>query len=353
MVSRKIRVAFIGAGAMGQAAHLRNYASLTDDCEIVALAELRAEVGKKVAARYGIPRVYRDHNDLLAHEKVDAIVASQPFTRHGILLPELARAGVPLFSEKPIAGSIARGETIIQALEQNQTWLMVGYHKRSDPATIHAKGEIDRLKESGELGKFRYLRLTMPPGDWAAGGFSENIHSSEAVPSLEQDPPPDDMDAAAAQTYTDFVNYYIHQVNLLRHLFGEDYQLTHVDPSQVLLVAQSARGVTGLIEMAPYSTTLGWHETALAAFERGYVKLSLPAPLASNQPGCVEIFKDSGNGSTSTTTLPDLPPIHAMRNQALHFLRAVRGEEPARCLAPEALQDLRIARDYLRLLKGV
>jgi hypothetical protein len=42
-----------------------------------------------------------------------------------------------------------------------------------------------------------------------------------------------------------------------------------------------------------------------------------------------------------------------MRNQALNFIKAVRGEAPAPCLAPEALQDLRVARDYIRLLKGI
>jgi predicted dehydrogenase len=353
LAKKRIRIGFIGVGSMGQAAHLRNYASLPDECEIVALAELRPEAGAKVAARYGIPKVYRNHEELLAKEKVDALVASQPFTRHGILIPELAKAGVPILSEKPVAGSIAMAEKIVKALEENKTWLMVGYHKRSDPATIYAKAEIDRLKQSGELGKLRYLRITMPAGDWIAGGFNDNINTSETVAGLDVDPPAADMDEATSKEYLVFVNYYIHQVNLLRHLFGEDYAVTHADPSQVLLLAQSASGIPGMIEMNPYSTSLAWHEVALAAFEKGYVKLSLPAPLVLNQPGRVEIFKDPGNGVTPLTTLPEMPWIHAMRNQALAFIKAVRGEMPAPCLAPEALQDLRIAHDYISLLKGV
>jgi hypothetical protein len=42
-----------------------------------------------------------------------------------------------------------------------------------------------------------------------------------------------------------------------------------------------------------------------------------------------------------------------MRNQALNFIKAVRGDAPAPCLAPEALEDIRVAREYIRLLKGV
>ena len=52
---KRIRLGFIGVGNMGQAAHLRNYASLNEECEVVALAELRPEMAAKVAARYGIP----------------------------------------------------------------------------------------------------------------------------------------------------------------------------------------------------------------------------------------------------------------------------------------------------------
>ncbi len=350
---RRIRIGFVGVGAMGQAAHLRNFASLSKECEVVALAELRPEAGARIAARYGVPNVYRNHEEMLGREKLDALVASQPFTRHGILIPELARAGLPILSEKPIAGSIAVGERIVQALEDNKTWLMVGYHKRSDPATIYAKAEIERLKQTGELGALRYVRITMPVGDWIAGGFNDNINTAEKADNLQWDPSPDDMDEPTNKLYVEFVNYYIHQVNLLRHLLGEDYRISYADPAQVLIVAHSVSGIPCVIEMKPYSSTLGWHETALAAFDKGYVKLELPAPLVLHQPGRVEVFQDPGKGATPLTLKPDLPWVHAMRNQALQFIKAVRGETTEFCHAPEALQDLRVARDYIRLLKGI
>lgn len=340
---------------MGQCAHLRNYASpsFASECEVIALAEVRPQLAREVAARYGIPKVYETHEQLLAYEKPDAIVASQPFTRHGLLVPELAKAGVPIFTEKPIAGSIAMGEGILRALEANRTWLMVGYHKRSDPATAYARQVIQEWKESGEFGKLRYLRLAMPPGDWVAGGFTDFINSRESVEGLEWDSSPDDMDEDTTEEYNAFVNYYIHQVNLLRHLLGESYTVSYADPARAVLVAHSASGVPCTIEMAPYNTTLDWQESALAGFEGGYVKLGLPAPLAYNRPGQVEIFKDPGKGAVPETMRPMFPWVHAMRNQALNFIRAVRGEAPAPCLAPEALEDLRIAREYIRQLKGV
>lgn len=352
MPQRKIRIAFAGVGSMGQAAHLRNYATLKDDCEVVALAELQPQLAQSVASKYGVPKVYGTAAEMIAQEKVDAIVASQPFTRHGILVPELAQAGVPIFTEKPIAASVAVGEQIVEAVEKNNTWLMVGYHKRSDPATVHAREVITALKSSGELGPMKYIRISMPPGDWVAEGRFDNLTSTDPRLDLELDPKPQDMDEQTAQEYETFVNFYIHQVNLLRHLLGENFKVTYADPAKVLFVAHSNSGVPCTIEMAAYHTSIDWQETALVAFQRGYVKLGLPAPLALNRPGTVEIFKDPKKGTTPITIQPQMPWVHAMRNQALNFIKAVRGEAPAPCLAQEALEDIRTAREYIRLLKG-
>jgi len=347
---KTVRIGFVGVGSMGQCAHLRNYAELPD-CEVVAIAEVRPELREAVAARYGVPRTYPDHEALFASESLDAIVSAQPFTRHGTLVPQLMTAGVPLFTEKPLAGSIQSGERVVEAVRNSGTWQMLGYHKRSDPATMYAKAEIDRLKASGQLGALRYVRITMPAGDWVASGFNALVRTDEAVPPLAADPSPDDMDAETYQDYLRFVNYYIHQVNLMRHLLGEPYTVNYAEPSGVLLAVASSSGVAGTIEMSPYETSIAWEESALIAFEHGYIKLDLPAPLAHNRPGTVQIYSDPGEGATPQRTAPQLPWVHAMRQQATNFLRAVRGEIPPMTTAEEALEDLRVAKQYIDLLK--
>ena len=347
---RKTRIAFVGVGGMGQAAHLRNYAHL-GQCEVVALAELKEKQGRMIAERYGVPRAYTDFAEMLEKEDVDGIVASQPFTRHGVLLPQLAAYGRPIFTEKPLAASVSVGEEIVKSLEKNNCRQMVGYHKRSDPASEYAKAEIDRLKETGELGKMRYVRILMPAGDWVAGGFNTLLSTNEAVPDLEWDPAPDDMDKGTFGAYGGFVNYYIHQVNLMRFFLGEPYKVTHADPSGVLLVGQSDSGIACTIEMTPYQTSVDWQESALIAFERGYIKVELPAPLAYNRPGKVEMLRDPG-GKTPEVIVPQLPWTHAMNKQAVNFIEFVRGNAPAPCEAPEALEDLKVAREYIRLLCG-
>jgi predicted dehydrogenase len=351
MTEPKIKIGFVGVGSMGQCAHLKNYVTV-DDCEVVALAELRETLGQAVAARYGVPNVYTSAQAMLQNETLDAIVASQPFDRHGVLVPALLKAGVPVFTEKPLAASVEVGEQIAAAVEASGTWHMVGYHKRSDPATMAAKAEIERLKASGDLGKMTYVRILMPAGDWVANGFIDLISDPGGYPAVDRDPPATDMDPETYQRYTAFVNYYIHQVNLMRHLLGEPYHVTYAEPSGVLLAGQSDSGLACTIEMSPYRTTIDWQESALVCFQKGYVKLDLPAPLASNRPGRVEVFSDPGDGVTPETRVPQLPWIHAMRQQAINFVEAVKGERKPPCEAAEALEDLRVARAYVRLLTG-
>jgi predicted dehydrogenase len=336
---------------MGQCAHLKHYASLPE-CEVVALAELRPGLAQRVAAKYGIARIYPDAAAMLAHESLDALVAAQPFTRHGVVLPELYATGLPLFTEKPLAASVAVGEQLLAALRAGGGWHMLGYHKRSDPATMYAKAEMARLAQSGELGPLRYVRILMPAGDWVANGFFDLVRSDEPLPSLAFDPPAGDLDEASYKKYVEFVNYYIHQVNLLRHLLGEPYRVTYADKAGVLLVAEGASGTTGVIEMSPYRTTVAWQESALVAYAQGTISIELPAPLALNRPGKVTVMRDPGGGATPTETTPHLPWVGAMRQQAVNFVRAVRGEIKPMCEAAEALEDLNIARAYLRLWKG-
>lgn len=353
MDKKKIRIGFVGVGGMGQCAHLKNYAALGGDCDVVALAELKKELGAKVAARYGIPKVYADHAAMLANEKLDALVASQPFTRHGTLVPELLQAGIPVFTEKPLAGTLQMGEKIAAAVKKSGTWMMIGYHKRSDPATMYAKEQIDALKASGELGPMKYVRILMPAGDWVAGGFNDLIRTDEPPPKMEWDPADTSLDKASYDLYIEFVNYYIHQVNLMRHLLGESYEVTYADPSGVMTAGRSRSGVACVLEMTPYKTTLDWQESALVCFQKGWVKVELPAPLANHRPGRVTIFKDPGNGATPVMSEPQLPWVHAMRQQAKNYIAAVRGERPPMCTAEEALEDLKTARQYLKQWKGV
>ncbi|NQU45148.1 hypothetical protein HQ520_17835 [bacterium] len=138
----------------------------------------------------------------------------------------------------------------------------------------------------------------------------------------------------------------------MRHLLGEDYRVAWADPRGVLLIGESDSGIPCEIEMSPYRTTVDWQESALVCFEEGWVRFDLPAPLAAFRPGRVEVFKDPGNGAAPETRVPQLPWLNAMRSQAMNFLAVVRGDGKPPCEAEEALKDLAIAGEYIRMVRG-
>ena len=97
---KKIRIGFVGVGFMGQCANLSNYVGI-QDCEVIAIAEIKKNLAEKVAQKYHVKKVYHDFRQMLVKEKPDGIVASQPFDRHGTILPGLVEQNIPIFIEKP------------------------------------------------------------------------------------------------------------------------------------------------------------------------------------------------------------------------------------------------------------
>lgn len=333
----RIRLGFVGTGSMGQVAHLQNYLRLRDDVDVVAVAEPRIDLAKRVAARAGIERVYTSALDMVSSETLDALVAPQPFTHHlGIVAP-LYDAGLPILTEKPLAMSREIGSEMLRKLDASTTpFHMVAYHKRSDPAVQNAKDLITRLLSSGELGGLRYVRMTMAGSGWDVGAFDDMLSSAEPIPAIAADAVPDD-------DYVSFVNFYVHQVNLIRHLLGESYSVHHGDKRGRLLVGESVSGVTVVLEMEPWGDP-GWDESIVVGFDRGSVRVILPPPLASRQAGRIEVRGDLGSGHQTTQFTQ--PPTHAMLQQAKNFVAAVRGDIQPPCEAHDAYQDLVVADEY-------
>jgi predicted dehydrogenase len=347
-VAAKVRIGFVGAGFMGQLAHIRSYALLREECELVALAEPRQRTAELVAARYGISHVYRDHRELLESERLDGIVATQRYTHHAALLPELYPQLRHLFTEKPLALSAETGDRLAALAREAGCVHMLGYQRRSDPATVEAKRTVDAWKASGELGGLRYLRMCFTDGDWT-GNAHGLIDVGEQPPLFPAEEPPAEFaaDEDALWALSTGVDELVHPLNLLRHFVGEPYRLVFAHVTGRLYAFESESGVPMTIEVSPYRVSVGYDEELLVAFERGYVRLS-PAPsLAVNRAGRVEIYTDAGEALPQRVA-PELAWIDPQQAQAANFLRVCRGETPPPTDAAEAAVDLHLVADLVR-----
>ena len=64
MSQTPIKIGFVGVGSMGQCAHLRNYASasLSTECEVVAIAEIRPNLARETRAQGSFSFFFSDTN---------------------------------------------------------------------------------------------------------------------------------------------------------------------------------------------------------------------------------------------------------------------------------------------------
>lgn len=344
----KIKIGFVGAGYMGQRAHIANYATLPD-VELTALAEGRTETAKAVAQCYGIKTTYSNHKEMLQKAKLDAVVAIMFFTLHHTVVPDIVEKGLPLLTEKPICVSHETGKQLVKQAEEKDIIYQVGYMKRCDPATRFVKEKIAQWKHSKEFGSLNYLRVTMPPGDWIlAMDPPINMGDKASYDNETPERSPGWMTKEQARVYMDFINYYIHQVNLIRYLLNEDYSVEYVDSSGKVLVAKSNSGIVIVLEMATYQVVNEWHEFYEAFFEKGKIKLSLPAPLARQRAGEVGIYKNKGKNSLYQK--PVIVQKWSMLEQARFFIDAVRNKKRSISPASDAVKDLQIAEDYVKKL---
>ena len=68
---RPIRIGLIGAGQRGQQ-HLEDYQHIPG-AEIVAIADINEALAQRVAARFKIPNVYTDYQDVLQRDDLEAV----------------------------------------------------------------------------------------------------------------------------------------------------------------------------------------------------------------------------------------------------------------------------------------
>jgi len=148
----KLRIGFIGLGAMGLS-HVKAVHRLCGDkAEITALCgttDANFEAAAEVAPR---GRRFKQPSQLIESE-VDAIFVSTPNFTHAKLAEEIISAGKHLFLEKPCG--ITRNEClrVLDAASRSDGILMLGHELRYSPFFQ----KIKELVERGEIGKARMV----------------------------------------------------------------------------------------------------------------------------------------------------------------------------------------------------
>ena len=146
-----LNAAIVGLGRWGQ--NLVNSIQGKSDKIRITLGVLRHPENARVyAAAQGFPLV--DSLDkALADSKIDAIILATPHTAHAEQIIACAKAGKPVFTEKPFTLTTESAKAALRACADTKVTLAVGYNWRFQPALI----EIKRALNDGRLGKLLHM----------------------------------------------------------------------------------------------------------------------------------------------------------------------------------------------------
>ena len=147
-----MKVLLVGLGSIGQR-HARNLrAVLGEDVQLwayrvrrlqhIITPDLSIEPDGDVEASLGL-RVFMDLDEALA-EKPDAVFVTNPNSLHMPVALAAARAGCPLFIEKPLSHDLEGVQELVDIIDGRRLVCFVGYQWRFHPAFRFVQACLDR-----------------------------------------------------------------------------------------------------------------------------------------------------------------------------------------------------------------
>jgi predicted dehydrogenase len=353
MPKKKIRVGIVGAGFISQVAHIPSYVR-NPKCEVIALAELRTELGKSVCRRWNIPRFYSSHTSMLEDKDIDLVVVVVKRHHTGPIARDVLLSGKNLFTEKPMAQTKDKALYLSEIATKSGLKYSVGFMRRYDDGIRLAKYYLSALLKSKELGEVLGARAYLSAGgDYC--NIGGDLKSSEPKPEGREWPiAPSFLPEELHVSYEHFVNVCIHDINLLRFMFeGHTISPKYVEYNK-------KRGAIAVLDFGDFCGTFDWSETLQPTrwdegleirFQRGYLKLNLKPAFLRNQPAEVKIYTYRSRDE-SFYTMPCADWTWAFENEANAMIDGLLGNIDTISTAEDSVKDFDIIDDIWRIINS-
>lgn len=146
-----IRAAIVGMGAWGENLVISAQGK-SDAIQFVAGTTRTPAKAAEFAHKHGI-RMVDSYEEVLGDRDIDAVVLATPHSLHSKQILAAAKAGKPVFVEKPLGLTRQASEEAVRACADSNVTLAVGYNWRFQPALR----EIKRMVKDGRLGKLLHI----------------------------------------------------------------------------------------------------------------------------------------------------------------------------------------------------
>jgi myo-inositol 2-dehydrogenase/D-chiro-inositol 1-dehydrogenase len=156
-----LNVALVGAGLMGSF-HAETLAHRLPGARLAVVADADEAKARTLLDHLGLDetRYERDAQSAIDDPAVQAVVIATPARFHADLIVASARAGKPVFTEKPLTHTLDEADRAIQAISEAGTTLQVGFQRRFDRGFARARAAVD----DGTIGRVHLVRsITRDP----------------------------------------------------------------------------------------------------------------------------------------------------------------------------------------------
>ncbi|MDX2246727.1 MAG: Gfo/Idh/MocA family oxidoreductase [Bacteroidia bacterium] len=153
---REVRWGIIGCGDVTEVKSGPAFNRIKNS-KLVAVMRRDAAKAEDYARRHGVPFWFNDATALIDHPEVNAIYIATPPDSHAHYTLMAARAGKPVYVEKPMARSFQECQQMISACQEADIPLFTAYYRRQLPPFLKVK----ELIASGAIGEVRFVNIRL------------------------------------------------------------------------------------------------------------------------------------------------------------------------------------------------
>lgn len=140
-IGHKVPIAIIGAGGIVDGAHLPAYAKA--GLTVVGITDVDQAKAQDVASRHGIPKVYKDIDELLADGNSRIVDIAVPSVAQPEIFLKVANAGRDILAQKPMASTVADGLRMAEAVTANRIVAAVNHQLRFEEGMAAAHKMVE------------------------------------------------------------------------------------------------------------------------------------------------------------------------------------------------------------------
>ena len=201
---KKIRLGVIGTGLAWERLHYPALQKMSQEYEIVALANRSIEDAIEFAKKINLDlsNVYGDYKEMLQREDIDAIDILVPIEQNYEVSENVAKSGKSFICEKPLAPNMEQAQNYLELSRKYQVKILIAENFRYNE-------EINKIRDMVQMGKIGEIVYFVQNNVFDFP--SEMVKDTFAAKEWRQHP------AFFGGTFLDGA---IHDIGAMRHIFG-------------------------------------------------------------------------------------------------------------------------------------